>query len=186
MSGMSNPQKGQIAGLERVSGLSWAEWVAAFEAAGARSLAHPEIAKIALEIMPEGVKNPGWWAQGAAIGYEYEVGIRVPGQSSTGSFRVNASRTMPGDRDAAIEAWAAAYGDADQLGHEVRDQRTSRTEKRTFWRATLEGAGKLDVAASAKGEGKVLIALQHLDLEDDLRLAEWKAHWKALLADLKL
>jgi len=142
--GQDNAQNGQIAGLERVSGVSWAEWLTAFDAAGARSLPHNKIARIALDFMPEGVKNPEWWAQGAAIGYEYEVGIRLPGQSSTGTFRVNASRTIPGDRDAAIEEWIARHGrGAEQLGHEVSKQRTSRTEKRSFWRASLEGAGKL-------------------------------------------
>lgn len=176
---------GSIPALERASGLSWADWERAFEAAGARSLSHPEIAKVARDTMPEGVPNPDWWAQGAAIAYEQQVGLRVPGQSSTGTFRVGASRTLPLDRDAAIDAWIAAYGgQAEQLGHEVRDQRTSRTEKRTFWRAKLDGAGKIEVAASAKDADRALVALQHTDLPDDSRIEEWRAHWKALLAEI--
>ena len=51
--GRDNAQNGQIAGLERVSGVSWAEWLTAFDAAGARSLPHNKIARIALDFMPE-------------------------------------------------------------------------------------------------------------------------------------
>lgn len=176
---------GNIPALERASGLAWADWVAAFERAGAGSLGHTEIARIASETMPDGVDNPDWWAQAAAIAFEQQVGLRVPGQSSSGAYRVGASRTLPMDRDAAIEAWISAYGDvADHLGHGVEGRRTSRTGKRTFWRANLDGAGKIEVAASEKGEGRSTVALQHNDLPDGSRIEEWRAHWKALLAAL--
>ncbi len=117
----------------------------------------PEIARIALAALPEQLQNPHWWAQSVAIAFEQHVGLRVPGQSSTGDFRVSASRTMSCDRDEAVARWIARFAGSPHLGHEVQSARQSRTEKRTFWRATLDGAGKLEVAAEAKPHARSLI-----------------------------
>ena len=172
-----------FAPLERASGRSWPEWVAHFEANDAKSLDHAQIAKLARDFMPDGVKNPDWWAQGAAIAYEHQVGMRVPGQAHDGTFRVSVSRTLPIDRDAAIALWVDTYGDRDQLGHAVSGLRTSRTDKRSFARFSLDGAGKVEIAATPKAD-KTSLAVNHTGLAEGVRLEEWRAHWKGLLADL--
>lgn len=184
-SGANQTRATSIPGIERATGMRWEEWERVFEAEGAKSLPHPEIAKAARRNMPDHVENPDWWAQGIAIAYEQQTGLRVPGQSSTGTFRLSASRTVVGDRDTVLERWIAAHGnDAEQRGHEVQNRRTSRTEKRSFWRADLDGAGKLEVSTAAKDAERVLVALQHIDLQDGELIEEWRPHWKALLADL--
>lgn len=196
---------GSVAALERASGRSWPEWLAHFEAhgvtahrtgagnagagnAGADSApAHAEIARIARLAMPEGLQNPDWWAQGAAIAYEQHAGLRVPGQSSTGDFRVSASRTMALDRDAAVEAWAAGPGAlAEHDGHAASRPRRSRTDKRTFFRFDLDGAGRVEVAATpnAKDPAKSTLAVNHDGLPDAEAVEAWRAYWKALLAGL--
>ncbi len=68
-----------VPAIERASNRSWSDWLALFDAAGAASLPHPEIARIARAAMPGTLKNPDWWAQGTAIAFEQHVGIRVPG-----------------------------------------------------------------------------------------------------------
>lgn len=175
---------GNIPALERASGRSWTSWLEVFEAAGAAKLGHAEIAKAALEAMPAELQNAEWWAQGAAIAFEQHAGLRVPGQSSTGDFRVSASRTAPLDRDEAIARWVARFGEQAHRGHGVSSVRQSRTEQRTFWRASLEGAGKIEVAASAKGEDRALVAIQHTGLGDGGEIETWRAHWKACLGEL--
>ena len=191
---------GSIPALERASGRSWPEWLAHFEAhgvnahqtkagsAGAGSApAHAEIARIARLAMPEGLQNPDWWAQGAAIAYEQHAGLRVPGQSSTGDFRVSASRTMALDRDAAVEAWAAGPGAlAEHDGHAASRPRRSRTDKRTFFRFDLDGAGRVEVAATpnAKDPARSTLAVNHDGLPDAEAVEAWRAYWKALLAGL--
>lgn len=176
---------GNVPALERATGRGWDAWVDLFEAAGARELAHSEIARLARGAMPEGLDNPDWWAQGAAIAYEQHAGLRVPGQSSTGSFRVGASRTLPLDRDAAVEAWRAAHGDrVEHLGHAAGEARASRTEKRTFWRFDLDGAGRVEVSGTPKGEGRATLAVNHEGLPSGDDVEQWRAHWKALLAEL--
>lgn len=178
---------GNVPALERATGRGWAEWVAHFEAHGAAQLGHAEIARVARAAMPDGLQNPDWWAQGAAIAYEQHAGLRVPGQSSSGAFRVSASRSLPLDRDAAVEAWAAGPGSAERhLGHAVASARRSRTEKRTFLRFDLEGAGRVEVAATpnAKDPARSALSVSHGGLPDGEHLEEWRAHWKGLLGEL--
>lgn len=174
-----------ISGIERASGRAWDAWVELFEAQNAAKLSHPEIAKIARQAMPDTLANPDWWAQGTAIAYEQHAGLRVPGQSSDGFFRVSASRTMPLDRDAAIQAWVAAHGEAaEHRGCEVQKPRSSRTEKRSFWRFDLEGAGRIEVSAAPKGDDKVTLGVNHEGMTSGEEIEEWRAYWKSLLASL--
>lgn len=174
-----------IPAIERATGRSWDSWVKLFEAAGAAKLPHAEIAKIAHSGVPDDLRNPFWWAQGIAIAYEQHAGLRVPGQSSTGTFRVSASRTLPLDRDAAIAAWRTAHGArADHLGHTAGEPRSSRTEKRSFWRFSLDGAGKVEVSATPKGDDRVILGVSHDSLPDGDRIEAWRAHWKSLLTEL--
>ncbi|WP_255572816.1 hypothetical protein [Leucobacter tenebrionis] len=175
---------GNVEALERATGRPWSDWLRVFEAAGAREAGHTEIARVARAAMPEDLQNPDWWAQSAAIAFEQHAGLRVPGQSSSGTFRVGASRTLPLDRDAAIEAWAAAHGGrSEHLGHAAGEARRSRTDKRSFLRFDLEGAGRVEVSATPKGE-KTSLAVSQDGLADGERIEEWRAHWKSLLAEL--
>ncbi|MGO1539423.1 MAG: hypothetical protein ACTHZ9_09530 [Leucobacter sp.] len=179
-----------VAALERATSRDWAAWVSVFEAAGALKLSHTEIAKVARDEMPSSVPNPDWWAQGAAIAFEQHAGLRVPGQSHSGTFRVSVSRTVPLGRDAAIEAWATGPGQAaEHLGHTPGEPRHSRTEKRSFWRTQLEGAGRVEVAASPKPTAagatpKSIVAVNHEGLLNGDSIEAWRAYWKTQLAKL--
>lgn len=185
MSAAGNQTKAtSIPAIERASERSWADWLTLFEAEGAAKLPHSEIAKIALAALPESLQNPHWWAQGVAIAFEQHTGLRVPGQSSTGDFRVSASRTMTCNRDEAIERWIARFAGSTHLGHEAQSVRQSRTEKRSFWRATLDGAGKLEVAAEAKPDGRALVSISQSGLASPDTIEAWRAHWKACLGEL--
>ncbi|MFC5336953.1 hypothetical protein [Leucobacter denitrificans] len=170
---------------ERATGRSWGEWIEHFESHGAQKLGHPEIAKLALSAMPATLENPEWWAQGTAIAFEQHAGLRVPGQSSTGDFRVSVSRTLPVDRDAALEAWSERFGNTEShQDHAVENVRESRTEKRSFIRFSLVGAGKVEVAASPKDAAKTSLAINHTGLESAGLVEDWRAYWKALLTEL--
>lgn len=174
-----------IPALERASRREWQAWLALFEAASARTLSHADIARVARDAMPDDLQNPDWWAQGAAIAFEQHAGLRVPGQSSTGTFRVSASRTLPLDRDAALAAWVTAHGElTEYLGHERGEPRPSRTDKRSFWRFNLDGAGKVEVAAVAKDDTRSVLSVSQDGLPSAEHIETWRAHWKALLAAL--
>lgn len=181
----SGTRANSVPALERATGRGWEEWLAHFAAHDAASLPHPEIARIARGFMPAELQNPDWWAQGAAIAFEQHAGLRVPGQSSTGAFRVSASRIVTMDRDTAIEAWVAGPGAvSEHLGHAGSEPRRSRTDKRTFWRIDLEGAGRVELAAAEKDAARSQLALQHTGLDSAEQIGTWRAHWKQLLARL--
>lgn len=174
-----------IPAIERASGRDWTSWLELFATQGAKDQGHAQIALIALAGLPASLQNPHWWAQAVAIAFEQHVGLRVPGQGSDGSFRVSASRTLAGDHDAAIEAWVAAHSDlTEHLGCAVRKPRHSRTEKRSFWRFDLEDGGRVEVSATPKGDDRVTIAVNHDGLASGEAIEDWRAHWKALLAQL--
>lgn len=182
-----NQTRGErIPAIERATRRPWDEWVAYFDSHGARTLEHPAIAKLARPEIPADLEKPDWWAQGVAIAYEQHVGLRVPGQSSTGTFRVSASRTLPVDRDAALGLWAAAHDELpEHLGHRVEDRRSSRTAKRSFRRFSLDGAGKVEVSATeGKDNAKTILAVSQEGLADGERIEEWRAYWKSLLQAL--
>lgn len=174
---------GNISALERATGRSWADWLDLFDSAGAAKLPHADIARVAREAMPDSLENPDWWAQGAAIAFEQHAGLRVPGQSSAGDFRVSASRTVTFGRDEAIERWTARFGEQSHRDRGVSSARTSRTEKRSFWRAALEQAGKVEVSAEQKGDGRAIVVINHTGLEGPGEIEAWRAHWKACLGE---
>ena len=164
-----------------------ARWVALFEQRGAAALDHAGIARIARDAMPDGLQNPDWWAQGTAIAFEQHAGRRVPGQSTTGSFRVSASRALPLDRDSAVGAWASGPGSsAEHRGFRASEPRRSRTDKRTFFRFDLAGAGRVEVSATpnAKDPAKSTLTVSHDGLPGPEDIEAWRAHWKGLLATL--
>lgn len=96
-----------------------------------------------------------------------------------------ASRTLPLDRDAAIDAWVSAYGETtDHLGHACGAARPSRTDKRSFWRFSLDGAGRVEVSATPKATDRAVLAINHDGLPDAEQIEQWRAHWKQLLSTL--
>lgn len=174
-----------IPSIEKRTGKAWSEWLAYFHEHGAAQLPHPEIAKLALANVPADLENPEWWAQGIAIAFEQQTGLRVPGQASDGTFRVGVSRTLPLNRDEAIELWISTHGPhEDHRGHAVTDTRNSRTAQRTFWRCTLEGAGRLEVAAADKDAERAVLTVELTRLADPDSIEEWRSYWKARLAEL--
>lgn len=169
--------------IERATTLDWAEWRELFRANDAGKLPHSEIAALALRHMPDGVENPEWWAQSVAIRFEQEAGLRVPGMASDGTFHVSVSRTLDLTREAAIERWQELVADQhEHRGHACSNQRRSSTEKRSFWRATLEGAGTVEISATPKDNERVTFTARHHALPSGEELEDWRAYWKALIA----
>lgn len=183
-----------VPAIERATGRDWASWLELFaehgaDKHGAAKLGHAKIAKIARAALPDDMQSVDWWAQGVAIAFEQHMGLRIPGQGSDGLFRVSASRTLPLDRDAAIDAWVAAHGDGERHGTEhrgftVQKPRRSRTEKRSFWRFDLDGMGRVDVSATPKGDDRVTLGISHDGMPSGEDIEQWRAYWKELLAAL--
>lgn len=76
---MTTDRPARVDAIERATGVRWETWLAHFAQAGANNQPHAEIVKIAKQLMPDALRNPDWWAQGVAIAFEHQLGLRVPG-----------------------------------------------------------------------------------------------------------
>ncbi|MBB0968370.1 hypothetical protein G6016_05220 [Dietzia aerolata] len=173
-------------GIANATGRPWDEWVSLLDAAGARELAHAAIAKLTLEHMPDSVERAEWWAQGTAIAYEQHTGVRVPGQSCTGDFQLSASRTIAGDKDAALEAWLTVIAGSEEFGGVPidADATTSSSEKWRYWRVPMADGTRVAVNISDRPNGKASVGLTHTKLDSAEAIEFWRPIWKQLLAQL--
>ena len=173
--------------ITKATNRPWDDWVAALDAAGAREMNHGDIAKQALKLMPEPVEQKGWWAQGVAIAYEQHAGLRVPGQTSTGSFQTSTSKTFPGDKDAALKAWLDLVSTRTEFNgiDIVEAASTSETAKWRYWRVQLVDGSRVNVDISDKPHGKASIAVEHTKLGSSADIETWRPYWKELLSELE-
>lgn len=88
------------AAMRAATGRDHREWRDLLEAAGALEWSHRRIAEWL--VAERGVE--AWWAQGIAVDFEQDRKGRLPGQQPDGSFSVSRSRTVPGERLAALAA----------------------------------------------------------------------------------
>lgn len=186
-------------GIEKATGVAWADWTAWLTAQGAKEREHGEIARLAEQRLGElGVSrhattgeslNAGWWAQGIAIDFEQDHGMRRPGQTSQGGFAVSVTKTLPGTIDDALDAWLAAVDGVDAVaGVELSGEpAVTRTEKWRYWRVGLADGSRvsLDITARKVAQGappKAVLAVNHGGLESPEAGEPVRAWWKELLA----
>lgn len=100
------------AAMRAATGRDHDAWRALLEAAGALEWSHRQTADW---LVAEHGVDP-WWAQGITVDFEQDRKGRLPGQQADGTFSVTRTRTVPGERLAALAAVRAAieerYGPA--------------------------------------------------------------------------
>lgn len=158
---------------------------AAFTSAGGESLSHRELAAVAAELFT-GVDNPDWWAQGAAIAYEQQIGRRLPGQRADGSFAVTVSKTLPGDPDGALAVFEALMAGRSALGAVpfAEAPATSRTEKWRYWRVPLADGTRGAVTIGTRRPGASGVAVEVSRLTDPEAVEAWREHVRSLLGGM--
>ena len=172
--------------IEAATDRPWQQWVQLFEEAGAEQMDHSQIAVLALELMPEGVQQKEWWAQGTAVAFEQHAGLRVPGQTSTGDFQLSTTRTVAGDKDQALDTWLQLVDEKTEFGGVPieGEASTSSTDRWRYWRVALSDGTRVVVNINDKQADKALVGLQHSKLDSAEAVAYWRPIWKDLLAQL--
>lgn len=174
-----------VAAIEKALGEPWAATRARLEAAGGTSASHQELADALSPQFDGVVEKHGWWVQGAVVAYEQEIGRRVPGQRADGTFDVAVSRTVGGDRDDVITRFAFLIDNGSLGGVPIKGEpRTSRTDKRSFWRANLEAGIRVEASAEPKSDARTLLVLTASQLPDAEALENWRVHLKELVTQL--
>lgn len=88
------------AAMRSATGRDHPAWRDLLQAAGALEWSHRRIADW---LVAEHGVDP-WWAQGITVDFEQDRKGRLPGQQPDGSFSVARTRTVPGERLAALAA----------------------------------------------------------------------------------
>jgi len=165
---------------------SWEEWTKLLDDAGARDMTHAAIAELALQLMPEPVTQKEWWAQSTAVAFEQYAGLRVPGQTSAGDFQLSTSRTVPVNKDQALQAWLKVVNPCSEFGGVPIESEaaTSETDKWRYWRVRLADETRVTVTIGDKPGGKATVGLQHSKLASTEAIDQWRPIWKDLLAQM--
>jgi hypothetical protein len=165
--------------VQRATGKSWDEWLRVLDRAGAKRLAHKEIA---LHLSRKcGV--PNWWAQMVTVGYEQARGLRDVYQHADG-YAANATRTYEVNLERLFEAWHDPKSRAQWLPKapiEVR-RAVDRKSLRMTW---TTGRSRVDVNFLAKGAGRSQVQVEHARLPSSAAVTRQKTFWSAALARLK-
>lgn len=152
------------------TGRSWNDWRDLLDAWGAAEQDHPAIAAhIADEYGLD-----GWWSQGVTIGYERITGKRLPNQMSDGTFTAIKNRTLPGSA-AALRAQL----DDDEARLELFNGRLTEVLSRAGVKVPRVriGPGIAKITIADKGDGRMIVGVQHEKLPAAEDVAEWKQFW---------
>lgn len=165
--------------VRKATGRSWGEWLVILDDAGARQMAHAEIAKH----LHQEHGLDGWWSQMVTVGYEQERGMRDVHQKGD-SFEISRSKTVGVAVERLYHAWADTAERARWLpGHAITIRRaTPAKSMRVTW---SDGVTSIHVNFYAKGPDKSQVTVQHVKLADAPAAEEAKTFWSAALDGLK-
>lgn len=147
-------------------------WRELLAAAGAMDWSHAQTARWLVE--EHGVD--GWWAQGITVDFEQARKGRLPGQQRKGTFTASATRTIPGERLAAL----ASVKESVQAVHgEPSGMNLAASMPVVRWR--LADGTRLAAAAGAERSTGTPVTLTHERLASSELVAPAKAHLVELL-----
>ncbi len=163
----------------RSTGRAWEEWLEVLDRAGAKAMAHKDIALM----LSRKFRVPDWWSQMVTVGYEQARGLRAVNQQADG-FAANASRTIAIDLDRLYAAWNEPRQRAKWLPEAPIEVRRSSDGKsmRITWTAN---DSRVDVGFFAAGKGKSRVQVGHAKLASAAAVKRQKAYWSEALTRLK-
>jgi len=161
------------------TGKKWAEWFRILDKAGARKMAHREIAAL----LYTKHKVPGWWCQMVTVEYERARGLRAVHQTAAG-FVANVSRTFDASAPALYKAWTDARLRRGWLGAAKFTVSTANKNKnlRMVWG---RGPQRVEVYFTPKPARRCVMTVQHNKLTGSKDVAAKKKFWAAAFTKLE-
>jgi len=164
----------------KATGKGWDEWLRILDRAGARKMAHKDIALL----LSRRCGVPSWWSQMLTVGYEQARGLRDVYQHADG-YAANTSRTFEVDVTQLFEAWNDSRTRARWLPKapiEVRRAVESKSMRMTW----MTGSSRVDVNFFSKGSGRSQVQVEHGKLPTSTAVTRQKTYWSAALGRLKV
>lgn len=167
------------AALAAKTGCGWEKWVHSLDHVNAQAWPHREIARYVRETY----KQPGWWAQTVAVGYERIRGLRDAGQRRGGGYVVNKSRTIDAGvgmlyrmvREPRLRAtWIPALNVA---------LRSATQGKVVRFTCTADGTS-VEVRLESKGRGRASVVVQHEGIASKETAQQLRGWWTERLEAL--
>jgi hypothetical protein len=165
--------------VRAATGMSWADWFAALDAAGARAMDHRGI----VAWLAEGHALGSWWRQMVAVTYEQARGMRAVHEKPAG-FEISVTRTLAVDAATLFAAWTDARKRHGWLPDAAITFRAKTVGKslRFSW---VDGKSDVHAAFHSKGSGKCAVNVQHAKLGSAAAAKRMKIYWSAALDALK-
>jgi uncharacterized protein YndB with AHSA1/START domain len=165
--------------VRKATGRPWDEWLKALDRAGAKAMAHKDIALM----LSRRFNVPDWWSQMVTVGYEQARGLRKAYQKADG-FSATASRTVAVPLDKLYAAWSEPRQRSRWLMDAPLEicRSTDGKSMRMTWTA---GDSSVVVGFSRKGAEKSVVALEHGKLADAKAVGTQKDYWGKALDRLK-
>jgi len=161
------------------TGRVWAEWFKILDKAGAKKMAHKEIAAY----LHEKQKVQSWWCQMVAVGYEHERGLRQKFQKCDGEFSAGGSRTIVVPLAKAYAAWTDEKLRQQWLPGAKLEITTATPGK--YVRGKWDEDTRLSVGFYSRGSDKTQVAVDHSKLANSKECAKMKSYWFAALNRLQ-
>lgn len=160
------------------TGKKWGEWFGLLDRAGARKMAHREIATL----LHTKYKVPSWWSQMVTVEYERARGMRAVHQKASG-FEAGVSRTFDAPVSVLHKAWSEARLRRRWLGAATF---TVSTDNPTKNLSMLWGKGpeRVGVYFYPKGAGRATMTVQHQKLRVSKDVGARKKFWSAAMERL--
>lgn len=172
----------RIESIERATYRSWSEWLHFMEGIKARELDHKTIAAKVFEELDGQIDSAGWWAQSVTVAYEQEIGRRIPGQQSDGTFQANSSRATKLGMQDLMDAWTSfAAKDGEVLGLVEGEPRISGTKNRLNWRAKANDGTTLAITSEPKKDGAASIVVMQTNIQSHEQYLEAKTKLGSIL-----
>jgi hypothetical protein len=159
------------------TGRGYEEWFALLDACDAAGGTHGDIVARLTCV-------DHWWAQTITVAYEQARGLRPPGGGRDGRFTVGAGKTVAVPVERLFDAFVDPELRERWLPGGVLRERTSQPG-RTARFDYGDGATRVNVGFTAKGEAKSQVALAHERLPDGRDAQEARAFWRERLTELK-
>jgi len=161
------------------TGRRWAEWFRLLDQAGARTMAHRDIATL----LHTRHQVPSWWCQMVTVEYERARGLRAVHQTTTG-YVANVSRTFDAPVAALYKAWTDARRRRRWLGAARFTVSTANANKnlRMVWG---KGPQRVEVNFYPKQTKRGAMNVQHSRLAAAKDVAAKQKFWAAAFAKLE-
>lgn len=161
------------------TGKGWKEWFALLDKAGARKMAHPDIARL----LGSKYKCPSWWRQMVTVEYERARCLREKYQTPSG-FHAGRSITIRAPIAKLFDAWQDSAARRRWLPDPDFTIRKANANKsmRITW---VDGKTNVEAMFYSKGPKKSLLTVDITKLSDAKAVAQWKTYWGDALAKLK-